>query len=134
MRILIIDDDPQVGNLLAEVLRARGHTPAVARSGAEGLAAIAAEPPDAVFLDMVMPGISGLDVLREIRRTHRDLPVLVLTGRATDEQLEEARRLGFTDVVEKPWALTNLDAALESLEPPAAGQEQPDPESRASNM
>jgi CheY-like chemotaxis protein len=83
-----------------------------------------------------MPGMSGLDVLREIRRAHRDLPVLVLTGRATDEQLEEARRLGFTDVVEKPWALTNLDAALESLEPPAAEQDRPNPgqESRAGNL
>jgi DNA-binding response OmpR family regulator len=115
MRILIVDDEPAVGDALADAVRAQGHDPAVARSGLEGLAAIVANPPEALFLDLVMPGLSGIALLREIRQRHPALPVVVVTGRAANMDLDEIRQLGVADIVEKPWALKVLDEALGSL-------------------
>jgi len=115
MRILIVDDEPAVADTLAEAVRLQGHDPAVARSGLEGLAAIETETPEALFLDMVMPGLSGVELLREIRQRHPQLPIVVVTGRAAHMDLDAIRRLGVTDIVEKPWALKLLDEALGSL-------------------
>jgi len=115
MRILIVDDEAAVAETLADAVRLQGHVPAVAHSGAEGLAAIEAAAPEAVFLDLVMPGLSGVELLREIRQRHPELSIVVVTGRAAPLDLAEVRRLGVTDIVEKPWALTQLDEALRSL-------------------
>jgi len=115
MRILIVDDEPAVADALADSVRLQGHHPVVARSGVEGLAAIEAEAPEALFLDLVMPGLSGMELLREIRERHPELPIVVVTGRAAFLDLAEIRQLGVTDIVEKPWALKVLDEALGSL-------------------
>jgi CheY-like chemotaxis protein len=120
MRTLVIDDEPAVATMLARVLREQGHVVAVAHDAVDGLTRIAARVPDVVFLDLVMPGpLDGLDVLRQIRRDHPDLPVIVLTGRADPDQIAEARRIGVTDVVEKPWGLNMLTEALNALPRPA---------------
>lgn len=115
MHIVIIDDEVVVGETLAEAVRDQGHTVAVGRSGSEGLALLAKETPDAVFLDLVMPGLSGVELLREIRRGNPELPIVVVTGRARRQDLDEVRRLGVTDIVEKPWALKNVDEALKII-------------------
>lgn len=115
MRILIIEDEPEVASALAEVLAFEGHSPSVARTGTEGLDRIAADDPQAVFLDVKLPGPSGVDVLRKIRERDPALPVVILTGYATREELAEARRLGVTDVLRKPWPLKYLDQALADL-------------------
>jgi DNA-binding NtrC family response regulator len=116
MRILIVDDERAVADALADAVRLQGHVPAVAHSGRDGLAAIDAEVPEALFLDLVMPGLSGLELLKQIRERHPELPIVVVTGRAAEKELDEVRRLGVTDIVEKPWALKQLDEALERLE------------------
>jgi len=120
MRILIVDDELAVADVLADGVRLQGHVAVVTPSGAEGLAAIDAEVPEAVFLDLVMPGVSGIELLREIRRRHPELPVIVVTGRMTDVDLDEVRQLGVSDIVEKPWALRKLDEALATTQ--AAGE------------
>ena len=115
MHIVIIDDEIVVAETLAEAVRGQGHTAAVARSGSEGLALLAEKTPDAVFLDLVMPGLSGVELLREIRRGHPELPIVVVTGWAGPKDLDEVRRLGVTDIVEKPWALKYVDEALRTI-------------------
>ena len=112
MRILVIDDEPLVGDVIAEALRLEDHDVVVASSGEEGLRVIAQSPPDAVFLDVVMPGMDGIEVLRAIREWHLRLPVIILSGWVSPRQLEEARRLGVTDVISKPVPLQNLSRAL----------------------
>ena len=116
MRILIVEDAIHVAKLLAESVRHQGHEAIVARSGEEGLSLFDQRYPDAVFLDIVMPEVSGIDVLRQIRETHPGLPVIVITGSASSQQIDEARSLGVADVIEKPFALKQLDQALESLQ------------------
>ena len=71
MHILIIDDEWEVACTLAAALEEGGHTSTLARNGAEGLTRLQDESPDAVFLDIRLPGLSGVDVLREIRRRTR---------------------------------------------------------------
>ena len=112
MRILVIDDERLVGDVIAEALRLEDHDVVVACSGEEGLRVIAQSPPDAVFLDVVMPGMDGIEVLRAIREWHLRLPVIILSGWVSPCQLEEARRLGVTDVISKPVPLQNLSRAL----------------------
>ena len=115
MRILIIEDEPTVAHLVAEALTHQGHQTTVALEGKAGLERLAADPPDAVFLDIVLPGLSGVGVLREIRRRLPAMPVIVLSGHANSQELEEARKLGVTDIVPKPWALHHLGDALRAL-------------------
>lgn len=115
MHIVIIDDEVVVAETLAEAVRGQGHTVAVGCSGSEGLALLAERTPDAVFVDLVMPGLSGVDLVKEIRRDNPVLPIVVVTGWAEAWDLDEVRRLGVTDIVEKPWALKYMDEALKSL-------------------
>jgi CheY-like chemotaxis protein len=115
VHIVIIDDEAAVAETLADSVRDQGHTVAIGHSGAEGLALLAEKTPDAVFLDLVMPGLRGVELLKEIRRGHPELPIVVVTGRAGPQDLDEVRRLGVTDIVEKPWALKYVDEALRRL-------------------
>ncbi len=112
MRILVIDDEPVVAGIFANALTQEGNQVLVATSGKEGLQVLEQSRPDAVFLDVAMPDLDGIEVLRRIRDKHAQLPVIILSGWATDRQLEAARRLGVTDVVLKPIALKNLSEAL----------------------
>ena len=116
MKILIVDDELQVAKVLAESVQLQGHEAFVAGSGQEGLALLDQKRPDVVLLDIVMPRMSGLEVLRRIRQTHPALPVIVITGHASALQIEEARRLGATDCVVKPFTLKQLNQALANLE------------------
>lgn len=117
MQILIVDDEVNVANLLAESVRLQGHKAIVANRGQEALALINQERPDAVFLDIAMPELTGIEVLRRIRETDLTLPVIVITGKASSHQIDEAKRLGVTDVIKKPFALTHLNQALGNLRP-----------------
>ena len=74
------------------------------------------EDPQAVFLDLVMPDVSGLEVLRQIREKSPHLPVVIVTGYASPSEVDEARRLGVADIIEKPFVLRRLNAALGAVE------------------
>ncbi|MFQ5789742.1 MAG: response regulator [Acidobacteriota bacterium] len=115
MKILIIDGEIEVASLLAESVKGQGHEAIVAYDGREGLALLTQHQLDAVFLDVFLPEVSGIEVLRQIRRTDWSLPVIIVTGRASPEELEEARRLGVTEIIQKPFILTQFDDALARL-------------------
>jgi CheY-like chemotaxis protein len=114
-RILIVDDDPVVSLTLSRMLQWAGHTVWLADSARMGLDRVAREAPDAIILDMRMPGMSGLDFLRELRNSpaHASLPVGIVTGDYfMDEQvLAELARLGAT-VRYKPIWVEDLTALL----------------------
>jgi CheY-like chemotaxis protein len=76
---------------------------------------LAERTPDAVFLDLVMPGLRGAELVREIRRCNPELPIVVVTGWAGPRAIDEVRSLGVTDIVEKPWALKYVDETLQRL-------------------
>ncbi len=115
MNILIVDDEPQVAEVLAKSLTRQGHRTTILHSGEEALRHIGVNTPDALFLDVSMPGLNGLEVLAELRRTKPQLAVVVITGHATPEEVEQVKRLGAVDVIPKPAALTHYHNAIEKL-------------------
>jgi DNA-binding NtrC family response regulator len=115
MNILIVDDEPQVAEVLAKSLSRQGHRTTVVHSGEDALKALGTTAPDALFLDVSMPGVNGLDVLAEVRRTKPQLAVVVITGHATPDEVEQVKKLGAVDVIPKPAALTHYHRAIERL-------------------
>jgi len=115
MEIMIVDDEPQVAEVLATSLKRQGHTTTVVHSGRDALDRLKATPFDAMFLDVSMPGMNGLDVMAEVRRLRPSLAVVVITGNATPEEIEDAKKLGAVDVIQKPSALTHYHKAIERL-------------------
>jgi diguanylate cyclase (GGDEF)-like protein/PAS domain S-box-containing protein len=102
--LLVVDDNEPNRDALSRRLRQRGFTVAVAADGAEALALAAASAFDLILLDVEMPGLSGLDVLAQIRRTHcqTQLPVIMVTARTQGADIVEAFSLGANDYVTKP--------------------------------
>ena len=115
MKILIVDDEPQAAEILARSLVREGHQTLVATSGEEAIGMIEQGEPEAIFLDVSMPVMNGLEVLAEVKRRRPALPVVVITGNATPEQVEMVKRLGAVDVIEKPAPLTYYQHALSRL-------------------
>src|SRR5262245_28111720 len=115
MKILVVDNERSVAEMLASALKSEGHDVAIALSGVDGLASIRQSPPDGVFLDLVMPEMTGLDVLRQIRAEWPDLQVVIITGFPDTEALAKARMLGISGVIEKPTVLRRLADVLADL-------------------
>jgi DNA-binding response OmpR family regulator len=116
MKLLLIDDDPSMARVLAEVLAEDGHETTIRYTGEDGLAYLTRERPDAVVLDVRLPAMSGVAVLRQIRATDPVLPVMLMTGLATPGEIAEARRLGVTEIIEKPELLKHFGEALARIE------------------
>ena len=112
MKLLLIEDDVRVAWVLAEAFGAEGHETTIRYSGEDGLAYLARERRDAVVLDVRLPAIDGVGVLRQIRATDQALPVIIMTGLATLGEIAEARRLGVTEIIEKPDVLKHFSEAL----------------------
>ena len=103
-KILVVDDEPNIGRSIALILGGEGVDVATVGSGEAALAAVAKGGVDALFLDVNLPGLDGLAVLRTLRDQGRDLPVVMISGHATIERAVEATRLGALDFVEKPFS------------------------------
>src|SRR6266568_8056975 len=116
MEIMIVDDEPQVAEVLATSLRRQGHSTTVVHSGREALDRLKSVAFDAMFLDVSMPGMNGLDVMAEVRRLRPSLPVVVITGHATPDEVEQVKKMGAVDVIEKPAPLTHYQLALKRLD------------------
>ncbi len=112
MKLLLIEDEVRVAEVLAKAFEESGHETAITYTGEDGLAFLARERPDAVVLDIRLPTINGVSVLRQIRVIDPGLPVVVMTGFATPAELEEVRRLGVTEIIEKPDVLKHFSEAL----------------------
>jgi two-component system NtrC family response regulator len=126
--ILIVDDDAALRDALREAASDLGHQVRVASSGAAALSMLGSEPIGAVLLDLRMPGIDGLEVLRRINDMERRPPVTVLTAHATADNTIEAMRLGAFDHLPKPIGREELARALSAMldsvvEPRASGSE-----------
>ena len=110
LRILVIDDDPDLLALCRINLAVDGHDVEEASSGREGLELIASYRPDVVLLDVMMPTLSGLDVLRMIRdgASTRDLPVVIVSARAGIEDQIAGRNAGADAYITKPFSPERL--------------------------
>ena len=113
-RILVVDDEPQILRALRINLRARGYDVEVADSGAAALKAAAGHPPDLVVLDLGLPDIDGVEVIRGLRGW-TTVPIIVLSGRAGSEDKVAALDAGADDYVTKPFGVEELLARIRAV-------------------
>ena len=114
-RIVVIDDDPAITSVLKRGLAYEGFAVDVASSGEDGLALVRESVPDVVILDIMMPGIDGLEVLRRLRAVDPQLPVLLLTAKDAPEDEVRGLQAGADDYVIKPFTFDVLLAHVRAL-------------------
>ncbi|MEE2672373.1 MAG: sigma-54 dependent transcriptional regulator [Myxococcota bacterium] len=115
-RILVVDDEEHYRNALERILARVGHQVLTARDAGEAIAIVASQPVDLVLCDYQMPGINGLEVIRQIRELAPDLPCIVITGYSTAETSIEALRAGAHWYLEKPFEHEQLDVIRRLVE------------------
>jgi excisionase family DNA binding protein len=106
--ILVVDDEPAVRELLARTLGTKGYTVDTAPDGASAIERLASVKYDLLITDLKMPGMDGLSVIREARRSLPDLPVVVITGYSTEASAIEAINLGVTGYLTKPFRVPRV--------------------------
>ena len=116
-KILIVDDEPDFLEVVRTRLEANDYEVATVANGEEALNYVKNNTPDAVLLDILMPGIDGLEVLRRIRKMDASLPVYIITAFSTDERFKAANRLGASGFIVKTDDLAkevdNITSALD---------------------
>jgi two-component system, OmpR family, response regulator len=114
-RVLLVDDDARLAELLSDYLGQSGIRLVHAGGGAEGLRLLASSPFDAVLLDIMMPGIDGLEVCRRIRAKDASLPILMLTAKGDETDRVVGLELGADDYLPKPFSPRELLARLRAV-------------------
>jgi DNA-binding response OmpR family regulator len=109
-RILVVDDNEDVVHITASFLTAKGYEVETALDGASALAAIAARPPDCVLLDIMMPNMSGLEVLGRLKETPATtaIPVILITAKSRDEDVLSGYKEGADYYITKPFSAQQL--------------------------
>ena len=112
IKVLLVDDEVAFVNTLAQRLRMRKLLADTVYDGEQALSYIKQVEPDVIVLDLKMPGLHGIEVLREIKKIKREIQVIILTGHGTDKDEEEARKLGGFDFLRKPADIDLLLAKI----------------------
>jgi DNA-binding response OmpR family regulator len=112
MKVLLVDDEEEFVKALAERLKMRDLRSDTVLDGEEALTYVEDQEPDVMVLDLKMPGIDGMEVLRQVRKAYPNIQVIILTGHGTEKDEEEAKRLGAFDYLEKP---VNLDVLVKKM-------------------
>ncbi len=116
-RILVVDDDPQVLQTLSMMMKRLGHLAFVALDGEHALKVFRHDAPHAAVLDLNLPGMNGIELLRQIRAYDERFPVIILTGAGTETLEQEGKQLGISDFLVKGFSLQALKAALDRALP-----------------
>src|SRR5438128_9882257 len=114
MRVLVIDDEPQIRRALRAGLTGSGYEVHAAASGEEGLDLAALHPPDVVILDLAMPGLDGFEVCRQLREWS-STPIIVLSIREGEADKIRALDLGADDYLTKPFSMGELQARIRAV-------------------
>lgn len=115
MRILIVEDEQRLARLLRKSLMEEGHAADIANSGEEALDWVASAEYDAIILDVMLPGMDGITVCRELRTRRVQVPILLLTARDGIEDRVTGLDAGADDYLTKPFAFAELSARLRAL-------------------
>jgi len=114
-RIVVVEDEQPIRRGIADALRASGYEVAEAGDGDKGLSEATRSGVDLVLLDLLLPRRDGLEVLRELRRLHSTLPVIILTARGTEDDRVRGLKMGADDYVVKPFSARELLARVEAV-------------------
>ena len=125
--ILVVDDERVFCDLLKTVLGSNGHEVFTAYNGREALNLFSQHRPQVTLLDLRMPEMNGIEVLRQIRTIDASAAVMILTAWGSDDLEKQARQLGVTDFLSKTLALDTVIASMERFLPPPDQAESPSP-------
>jgi DNA-binding response OmpR family regulator len=114
-RVLLVEDNPDLAFGLRTSLEVEGYDVLQAETGREGLARASEHAPDLIVLDLMLPQMSGYEVLRQLRRARREMPVLILTAKGEEADKVQGFRLGADDYVVKPVGVLEFLARVEAL-------------------
>ena len=112
-RVLVIDDDPGIREYLKALGERQGYQVSAASDGEEAIASLSTLRPDIVTLDAVLPGMDGLETLRQMKKLIPDIPVIMLSGHGQARTIVEAMRLGASDFLRKPFEVEELELAFQ---------------------
>jgi DNA-binding NtrC family response regulator len=112
-KVLLVDDEREYVTTLGERMQMRGLDPEIAFSGEQALGMLEHSLPDVMVLDLKMPGIDGLEVLRRVKKRYPQIQVIILTGHGSDRDEAAARRLGAFDHLQKPVDINDLVHIME---------------------
>src|SRR2546422_6685491 len=113
--ILLVDDDPRITDLLRRILSYEGYSVAIAASGNEALTRTLECPPDLIVLDIMLPGLDGLEVAQRLRAAGDNVPILILTARDAVPDRVKGLETGADDYLVKPFAPEELVARVKAL-------------------
>jgi len=108
INILLVDDEEEFVTTLAERMQLRSLPSRYAFNGDQAMQMVAASPPDVMILDLKMPGVDGLEVLRRVKKKYPRVEVIILTGHGAEKDEDEARRLGAFEYLKKPVDIDEL--------------------------
>jgi DNA-binding NtrC family response regulator len=112
IKIILVDDEEKFLKTLSERMELRGVKPNIARNGEQALKIIADDIPDVMVLDLKMPGIDGMEVLRRVKEAYPEVQVIILTGQGSESDKKEARMLGSFEYLQKP---IKIDALMKNI-------------------
>ena len=115
LKVLVVDDEEDILEVIQDRLEAYGFTVVTAGTGLEALKKLSREKFDGVFLDVKMPELGGIETLVEIRKTDRNIPVIIITSSSTREAAIEAIAKGASEYVLKPFEWEELKAKIEKV-------------------
>ncbi|MCK5312112.1 MAG: response regulator [Desulfobacteraceae bacterium] len=112
LKVLLVDDEKEFVETLSERLGFRGMEPTIAYDGNSALDYIHNNPPEVMIIDLKMPGIDGMEVLKEVKQTQSQIEVIVLTGHGSEQDKKNCINLGAFDYMQKPVDIDLLSKAL----------------------
>jgi len=112
INILLVDDEEEFVKTLSERIQIRGFDADIALNGEQALDVLKQKMPHVMVLDLKMPGMQGLEVLRQVKKRYPELPVLILTGHGSERDEAEVRRIGDFDYLQKP---VDIDILIERV-------------------
>jgi DNA-binding response OmpR family regulator len=113
--ILVVDDEPTIGEVVSRYLERAGYEARVAEDGLAALEAVAERPPDLIVLDLMLPGLDGLEVMRRVRAEDRSSAIILLTAKGDESDRIVGLRLGADDYVVKPFSPAELVARVDAV-------------------
>ncbi len=113
--VLVVDDEPTICSLMNVFLTQKGYQVQIANTGEDALALFQEAYPDIVLLDISMPGMRGIDVLRRMKEINAACGVIMLSAYGDDETIQEAMDMGAFCYIQKPMELTELNARMQEL-------------------
>jgi two-component system, NtrC family, response regulator AtoC len=115
LRVLLVDDEEDIIEVIRDRLEAYGFLVTTARTGLEALKILSAEKFDGIFLDVKMPEMGGIEALEEIRKTDKEIPVIIITASSTREAAIEATAKGANEYILKPFEWEELKSKIEKV-------------------